>query len=296
MRAQAVHPSAILAAVGRLTVQNHDRDRAGMTYVYPVVSRRARGVSIGVNLNPNNACNWRCVYCQVPDLVRGKAPEIDVGQLEAELSEMLRAVVEGDWMQDNVDPALQRLNDIALSGNGEPTTAQALGEVLAVIERLLQRFDLLGRIKLVMISNGSMIDQERVQDCLRKMATLNGELWFKFDRATEAGLSATNSVRMRPEDHARRLRAAADLVPTFVQTCMFARDGAPPPQEEVEAYLGMLRSMLDGAVPLKGVLLYGLARTSYQPEAKTLARVDEAWLERLGARIEGLGLPCRVTP
>ena len=62
----------------RLTVTDHDRDVAGLTYVYPVVSRRAGGVSVGINLNPNNACNWRCVYCQVPDLVRGAAPVIDV--------------------------------------------------------------------------------------------------------------------------------------------------------------------------------------------------------------------------
>ncbi|MCZ7653212.1 MAG: hypothetical protein M5R42_01445 [Rhodocyclaceae bacterium] len=33
----------------------HSRDSAGLTYVYPVVSRRAGGVSIGINPNPNNA-------------------------------------------------------------------------------------------------------------------------------------------------------------------------------------------------------------------------------------------------
>ena len=57
-----------------LTTQDHDRRAAGMTYVYPVLSRRAGGLSVGINLNPNDACNWRCVYCQVPGLVRGKAP------------------------------------------------------------------------------------------------------------------------------------------------------------------------------------------------------------------------------
>ena len=55
----------------RLTSKVHDRDVAGLTYVYPVVSRRAGGVSVGINLSPNNACNWRCVYCQVPNLQRG---------------------------------------------------------------------------------------------------------------------------------------------------------------------------------------------------------------------------------
>jgi wyosine [tRNA(Phe)-imidazoG37] synthetase (radical SAM superfamily) len=52
-----------------LTVDDHNRDISGMKYIYPVVSRRAGGVSIGINLNVNNACNWRCVYCQVPNLM-----------------------------------------------------------------------------------------------------------------------------------------------------------------------------------------------------------------------------------
>ena len=48
-----------------LTTTDHDRGSAGLTYVYPVISRRSGGLSIGINLNPNNACNWRCIYCQL---------------------------------------------------------------------------------------------------------------------------------------------------------------------------------------------------------------------------------------
>jgi hypothetical protein len=61
-----------------LKTEDHSRDSAGMRYVYPVVSRRAGGVSVGINLNPNNACNWRCIYCQVPGLTRGGPPPIDL--------------------------------------------------------------------------------------------------------------------------------------------------------------------------------------------------------------------------
>ena len=69
----------------KLTTFDHDRDKAGLRYVYPVVSRRACGVSIGINLNTDNACNWRCVYCQVPGLVRGAAPTVELARLEEEL-------------------------------------------------------------------------------------------------------------------------------------------------------------------------------------------------------------------
>ena len=43
----------------------HPRSFADFRYVYPVVSRRAGGISLGVNLNLDKRCNFRCIYCQV---------------------------------------------------------------------------------------------------------------------------------------------------------------------------------------------------------------------------------------
>ena len=79
-----------------LTTTDHDRGNAGLKYVYGVLSRRSGGLSIGINLNPNRACNWRCIYCQVPGLVRGVAPPIDLGLLEEELGGFLDEIVRGD--------------------------------------------------------------------------------------------------------------------------------------------------------------------------------------------------------
>src|SRR5512137_1721018 len=119
-------------ASGNLNTTDHSRDSAGLVYVYPVVSRRAGGVSVGINLNPNNACNWRCIYCQVPNLTRGTAPAIDLALLEKELKGFLYEVQQGDFMQ-RVPPEVRRLNDIALSGNGEPTSVQEFAEVIELI-------------------------------------------------------------------------------------------------------------------------------------------------------------------
>ena len=279
-----------------LTPLNHDRDSADMTYVYPVVSRRAGGVSVGVNLNPNNACNWACVYCQVPDLVRGTAPEIDLTQLDAELRALLGNILHGDFMQTRVPEGARRLNDIALSGNGEPTSARAFPQVIELIGRVMADFDLIGKIKLVLITNGSLIDRARVQDGLAKMAALNGEVWFKFDSATASGMRTINQTRIAPDKQFERLGIAAHLCPTWLQTCVFAWDGKPPVEAEQAAYLATVARIRRENLPVQGVLLYGLARPSMQPQAARLSALPAAWLDEFSGKIRAAGLPVKVSP
>ncbi len=279
-----------------LTTRNHDRDSAGLTYVYPVVSRRAGGVSVGVNLNPNNACNWRCIYCQVPDLKRGGPPPIDLARLETELGALLTDIVKGDFLARQVPEDMRRLNDVALSGNGEPTSAAEFPQVVDLIGRVLSDLNLAGRIKLVLITNGSLAHKAGVQAGIRAMARLNGEVWFKFDRVTQAGMSLVNDTGTDPERHFQRLKRVASLCPTWIQSCFFTLDGLPPDVGEMAAYLAMLERCRREIPDLAGVLLYGLARPSLQPEAGRLGGLPAGWLEDLGGRIEALGLRARVSP
>lgn len=266
-----------------------------MTYVYPVLSRRAGGVSVGINLNPNNACNWRCIYCQVPNLTRGGPPPLDLALLEAELRGLLQDIVYGDYLQRAAPEAMRRLNDIALSGNGEPTSATEFAEVIELIGGVMRDFDLIGKIKLVLISNGSLAHKPRVQEGLQRMAELNGEVWFKFDRATQTGMLATNDTETDPERHFQRLKSVAAQCPTWIQTCMFALDGIPPADAEINAWLNMLARAKNQNLPLRGVLLYGLARPSLQVEAERLQPLPEIWLQKLASRVEAIGWTVRVS-
>jgi wyosine [tRNA(Phe)-imidazoG37] synthetase (radical SAM superfamily) len=279
-----------------LSIRDHDRDAAQMTYVYPVVSRRAGGVSVGINLNPNNACNWRCIYCQVPELKRGAAPLIDLKQLEAELMALLHHILHGDFMQTRVPEDARRLNDIALSGNGEPTSAKAFPEVIQVIGRVMKRFHLIGKIKVVLITNGSLISREPVQLGLKRLAKLNGEVWYKLDSALPEGVTRINNTRQSLKKTAEHLTLAASVCPCWVQTCMFALDGIPPSSEEQQAYLAFLSRLITKGVKLQGVLLYGIARPSHQAEAPRLSALSPTWLNDFGQQIEQLGLAVRISP
>lgn len=279
----------------RLTVAVHDRRAAGMTYVYPVVSRRARGVSVGVNLNPNNACNWRCVYCQIPGLIFGKGPPVDLAQLERELRAMLEDVTRGDYMERWVPEGSRRLNDVAFSGNGEPTTSPQFGDAVDLVGRVLAELGLLGAVKVVLITNGSMMNKPAVAEAVARMAKLGGEVWFKLDSATAEGARRINDCAAPPEDSLARLRAAAERCPTWIQTCLFAWDGQPPGEDEQRAYLDAVRGLVESGAPLRGVLLYTVARQPMQPEAERIAPLPEAWLRGFAAKIEEARLPVQVS-
>lgn len=277
-----------------LNVTDHSRDNVGLTYIYPVVSRRAGGVSVGINLNPNNACNWRCIYCQVPELKRGAAPVIDLIRLEKELYTFLREILYGSFMQEQVTPSARRIRDISLSGNGEPTSAKEFEQVIDLIGKVKYDFDSLKELKLVLITNGSLIDRSNVQAGLRRLAKLNGEVWFKLDSVTREGRQHINNTRISSRRLRNNLQLAASLCPTWLQTCVFKTDGKPPTKIETSAYLEFIEKLLREGVPLKGVLLYGLARSSMQPEAPRLTKVTQGWMESFGKKISALGLTVKL--
>ena len=278
-----------------LNTQNHDRDNAGMMYVYPVVSRRAGGVSVGINLNPNGACNWHCVYCQVPDLKRGVAPDIGLGLLREELTAMLNDIVHGDFMQQRVPDACQKFCDIAISGNGEPTSCRVFDTVVSTIIEVMHTFDLVGRIPLRLITNGSYVHQSHVQRGLQLMAKHKGEVWIKVDAVTADGIAKINGVKALPELLFKQIKAVAKVCPTWVQTCMFAWDGKPPSDDEVTMYLSFLEGLKGEGVPIQGILLYGLARPSMQQEAVHISALDVAWMELMQVKLSDVGFSVKLS-
>lgn len=276
-----------------LTPNDHSRDNAGLTYVYPVISRRAGGVSIGINLNINNACNWACVYCQVPNLQRGGPPPVNLQQLGDELRTFLHEATQGDFLVRHAPPEARRLMDVAFSGNGEPTTAAEFSEAVALTEAVLQEFALLDRLKLRLITNGSQLHRDTVRRGIARIGVLDGEVWFKVDRATEDGTHTVNGIRQVPQRIKTALLACAELAPTWVQTCHFAIDGQPAFAEEQPAYLELIRSVRQ---KIKGVHLYGLARPSLQPDAQRLSNVPREDFEHFAEAIAALGVEVVANP
>jgi wyosine [tRNA(Phe)-imidazoG37] synthetase (radical SAM superfamily) len=278
---------------GLLTTNDHSRESAGLRYVYPVISRRAGGVSVGINLNVNNACNWACIYCQVPNLVRGGPPPVDLALLERELRGFLREAISGDFLVRHVPPEARRLMDVAFSGNGEPTSAVEFPAAVEIVAKVLAELDVQGELKTRILTNGSLMHLSNVREAIRRIGELDGEVWFKVDRATTTGIRLVNGIRLRPETLRDNLVRCAALAPTWVQTCYFAIDGKTPEQTELDAYLALIVAVKGS---IRGVHLYGLARPSRQPDASRLTAVSLRELQEFAALIAAAGVRVAVSP
>ena len=139
-------------AAARRAFAMHSRSWQANRYVYAVVSRRSKGISIGVNLNPDKVCNFDCIYCSVDRSAAGwddgKVPswatrDVDLDILRDELSKMLELAKSGEIYRldpfDRIPPALRRINDVAFSGDGEPTTCPQFDEALRNAAELVEK-------------------------------------------------------------------------------------------------------------------------------------------------------------
>ncbi|CAM8357338.1 radical SAM protein [Candidatus Methylopumilus planktonicus] len=275
-----------------LSIHDHSRELSGLKYIYSVISRRAGGLSIGVNLNINNACNWQCIYCEIPNLTRGSPPPIELDVLENELRFFLHEIIHGDYMEKNVAIEDRHLKDIAFSGNGEPTSAEEFPQVILIVKKILEEFNLLHKIKIRLITNGSLMHKESVLEGIQVLANMNGEVWFKVDAALEESTKVINQVNIKPQQAIDRLKRCSEICPTFVQTCIFTIDNKEPNNKEIDAYIKLLDSAKKS---IKGVHLYGIARPSMQPEAYRLGRVNINVLENIADQLHNNGIESTVS-
>lgn len=289
------HTHVPVRARGRLSTTDHATDRVSMTYVYPVVSRRSGGVSIGVNLNPNRACNFRCAYCQVENLTRGKGPVIDRVRLLEELHALVDDVLDGDFMLRSVPEDARRLVSLAYSGDGEPTSSPDFADVVHDVNAVVAQIRTRQPIRYVLITNGSLTHLPVVVAGLDALRAGGGEVWFKLDAGTDEAQRRVNDTKVGIEKTLKNLVSTSKRVPTYVQTFFGRWNGAPPPDDEVAAYVQALHRAIDDGAVLKGVLLYTLARPSLQPEAAVLTALSRIELDAIAEKIRATGLTVDVS-
>lgn len=254
--------------------QDHSRQWRNQLYVYPVVSRRSRGVSVGVNLNFDKRCNFRCMYCQVnrragseamADL-RFRHNAVDLKILGKELRRTLKRVASGRlWREKRFAKTpedMRRLNDIAFSGDGEPTCMPEFDQALAVAASVKAKLKM-PEVKLVVITNASQLSTPQFLRAIPILQQSNGEIWAKLDAGTEEGFQRINrpaSPQMLDEI-CNSIIAVSKEVPVAIQTLLFRIAGHGPSAEETEAYCDRVRSMVDAGAKIREIQLHTIARS-----------------------------------
>ena len=282
--------------MSKLTTTNHCSDIVGLKYVYPVISRRMGGLSIGINFNTNNACNWRCIYCQIPDLKIGAAPEMDFKLLEEELRYFLDNVLNGDFYERfQVDEDKRVIKDIAIAGNGEPTSLKEFAKAVDLIGKIATEAGVFPGSHYVLITNGSLVHQSKVQAGLTVLKSYGGEVWFKVDSATEEGRALINNSAQSSKASFENLMISAKLCTTKLQTCLVDVDKQGFSDKEKQAYLALLGDIKKSGCDLQQVMLYTIARPSMQPEASRLAPLPAETLNAFADEIRLLGFDVAVS-
>ena len=272
----------------------HPREYADFTYAYPVLSRRSGGVSFGVNLNLDKACNFDCPYCQVDRTVPGRPKQIDVARIRAEVLALLDSVGADGVCRlplfDGVADADKKLRDVAVSGDGEPTMVPEFADVCrALAEAQASRPDL--DFKLVLISNATLLDRPAVRAGVDALLSARGEVWAKLDAGTEAWYQRVNVSRVPLDRIEANLISLGRSHPFKVQSFFCEAGGKGWDEAEIAAWLDRLARVRASGARLLEVQLYTLAR---RPAESFVKPVPAAFLDAMRAKVEALGIPAKV--
>jgi wyosine [tRNA(Phe)-imidazoG37] synthetase (radical SAM superfamily) len=272
----------------------HARRWQDHRYVYPVVSRRSHGLSIGINLNPDKACNLDCVYCSVDRRADAaepaSAPGVDEAVLRAELDHLLGLAASGELWRlppfDQTPPELRRLNDVAFSGDGEPTAYPGFGGCLRSAAELIA-WHQLGGVRIVVITNATLLDRPLVAEALDYLAGVGGEVWAKLDAGTEAYYQLVDRSKVPLARVLRNLLACGRRHPLVIQSLFMRLHGEAPGESEIAAWLDRLGELVAGGCQITLVQVYTVARA---PAEAYVSALDDQALDELCRRVRALGL------
>jgi wyosine [tRNA(Phe)-imidazoG37] synthetase (radical SAM superfamily) len=264
-------------STSRLVHRDHRRTFQENLYVYAVVSRRSKGVSIGINLNPDKICNFDCIYCQVDRRTPAIVDTVDMNRLREELEDMLDLALTGELFEierfRDTPPALRRLNDIAFSGDGEPTTFPGFLQVVKLAAEM-KRARGLAQVKLVLITNATMFHKPNVQGALDLLRANNGEIWAKLEAGTETYYQLIDRTTIPFQRVLDNITAQACRAPLVIQAMFMRMHDQPPPRPELEAFCDRLNEIAQAGGQIQLVQVYTVARVPAEPYVNPLSKPE----------------------
>ena len=276
--------------------------------VYPVFSRRAGGISVGVNLNLDRGCNFDCIYCQV-DRSAPPSPNLPSlkelpGIVREELGLLFEAISTGEFFSfppfEDLPENLRSVKDIAFSGDGEPTLSPVFLETARIARDFLTTKTMAGDPPLLrLITNGTGLFSRDLRTKTQEIFLEQGpgEIWLKLDSATPASFDRIDRSHIPFSRMMEGLEEIVLSLPVTLQTMVldFGSPGSPgsliSDRAFWEALLERVALWTQKGARIQAWHLYGVARTPALPEvrrvepSRLLAYAEEA-RERLPFPVE----------
>ena len=257
--------------------RQHGRKWGENRYIYPVISRRSRGISVGINLNPDKACNFDCIYCQVDRSTPPAFRRVDLTILEQELYRLIESERSGKLYEgppfDSLTQEQRGIRDIAFSGDGEPTTYPRFEDAVRIAANARRHFSL-DAAKLVLITDAAYLSKASVRSALDLLHANNGEIWAKLDAGTEEYFRRVDRPNVSFQKLLDNILDAARNHPLDIQTLWMRIHGQAPPCSEIQAYCRQIDLLLQKGAKLKALQLYTIARTPAETYVSSLTNVE----------------------
>lgn len=279
-----------------LDFRDHRRDLSDNRHVYAVVSRRSRGLSIGVNLNADKVCNFACPYCQVDRTTPGGPRSVDLERLRAELDHLLGLVAAGTlWSVPPFSSAateFRRVNDIAFAGDGEPTTAKEFAVAVAEVAQLRAAHNL-DHVDLQLLTNATLFHRPAVWAGLEALHAAGGTIVAKLDAGTEAYFQHVDGTTLPFRRVLDNLRDAGRAFGITLQCMFMAWEGIGPTDAEITAWVDQIRWLRDQGARVDLVQVYSVARTPADPRVGPLSITR---LQEIATKASALDVNTAVFP
>jgi wyosine [tRNA(Phe)-imidazoG37] synthetase (radical SAM superfamily) len=275
----------------RETAFDRPRDWLGNRFVYAVISARARGLSLGVNVNPDKKCNFDCSYCEVDRRHPVRESRVDVDVMATELHKTI-AFIQAGRLADlpafhSLPSELLQLRQVALSGDGEPTLAANFADVVQAVVRVRA---LGGFFKIVLYTNGTGLDQPAVLRGL-EFLTKSDEIWVKLDGGTQSFIDKVNRPDVPLEKILSNILLVGRQRPVVIQSLFPSIHGEEPPFEEICEFAQRLKELKAGGAQIPLVQIYSAARPGVNAEwghlpLRVLSQISQAVRQTAGLRAE----------
>ncbi|MBI1823510.1 MAG: radical SAM protein [Nitrospirae bacterium] len=278
-----------------MELSSHSRLYLSNRFVYPVLSRRSKGISIGINLNPDKICNFDCIYCQVDRRTPDEGSQtVNIGSVLSELRNLLISFKDESiyLTPPFIEIPRERVNlkDIAYSGDGEPSLFPGIFNLTREVISLKNSLGF-PNVKLIMITNASGISRPETLKAIGLLDADQGTLWAKLDAGTEAYFHQVCRTGFSFQKILDNILLISQKRSIVIQSCFMKINREVPSKLEIESYSRRLIDFVNAGGRFDLIQVYTVARKpteSYvQPlENSELDEIAEIVRNKSGLAVE----------